>query len=397
MSDPIERAMRRAICEADPDDDEPRLVYADYLQERGDPRGELIAVQCREAQHPGDALARRALGLFDADEARWLGAWQGDALAWRFQRGFLYHLAIPVDAFVVLGELLLAHDPFPEELVHLGSLALHPPRGPGEPAVPALVALIARLRLRTLSLELAVGDRLAGELAASRALAHLTTLRLADATHAGDVPAILLRAPMERLAALALVNCHVTDDEALAIARAPRLRQVRRLDLSTEHGARAHYNELTAAGVVALVRANPALTALELRANLTLLRRGGALHYTSGDTTVLAALADLRVPLVELGLGNTRITSIAPLAALPTLERLDLRGNWLDDHALDTLLALPRLTTLNLAHTRVSAAGAARLVADAPPSLRELTLTVPRLPAPLVAALAARFELHRWA
>ena len=29
-----------------PDDDVPRRVYADWLSERGDPRGELIAVQC---------------------------------------------------------------------------------------------------------------------------------------------------------------------------------------------------------------------------------------------------------------------------------------------------------------------------------------------------------------
>ena len=35
-------------------------------------------------------------------------------------------------------------------------------------------------------------------------------------------------------------------------------------------------------------------------------------------------------------------------------------------------------------------AGAARLARDAPPSLRELTLSVPKLPAALVAALAAR-------
>lgn len=34
---------------ADPADDGPRLAYADWLMERGDPRGEFIAVQCRIA------------------------------------------------------------------------------------------------------------------------------------------------------------------------------------------------------------------------------------------------------------------------------------------------------------------------------------------------------------
>src|SRR5256885_1062335 len=36
---------------AAPDDDRPRLVYADHLMERGDPQGELIAVQCALARH----------------------------------------------------------------------------------------------------------------------------------------------------------------------------------------------------------------------------------------------------------------------------------------------------------------------------------------------------------
>src|SRR5262245_60193175 len=34
---------------AAPDDDAPRLVYADWLTERGNPRGELIVVQCKIA------------------------------------------------------------------------------------------------------------------------------------------------------------------------------------------------------------------------------------------------------------------------------------------------------------------------------------------------------------
>ena len=33
-----------AIC-AEPDDDLPRLIYADWLDDRGDPRGEFIRLQ----------------------------------------------------------------------------------------------------------------------------------------------------------------------------------------------------------------------------------------------------------------------------------------------------------------------------------------------------------------
>ena len=38
-------AFLQAIIE-DPDHDAPRLLYADWLEERGDPRGEFIRVQC---------------------------------------------------------------------------------------------------------------------------------------------------------------------------------------------------------------------------------------------------------------------------------------------------------------------------------------------------------------
>src|SRR4051794_23378873 len=48
------RRLRYSLClvelferiRANLDDDDPRLVYADALQDLGDPRGELIAVQC---------------------------------------------------------------------------------------------------------------------------------------------------------------------------------------------------------------------------------------------------------------------------------------------------------------------------------------------------------------
>src|SRR6516165_5845774 len=44
---------------AHPDDDAPRLIYADWLEEHNNPRGEFIRVQC--------ALAR----LDDEDPRRW--------------------------------------------------------------------------------------------------------------------------------------------------------------------------------------------------------------------------------------------------------------------------------------------------------------------------------------
>jgi uncharacterized protein (TIGR02996 family) len=72
---------------AEPDEDAPRLVYADYLDEHGDhDRAELIRAQCEAPRHPGTlakpcgipacvhpgcALLRRADALLAANEAQW--------------------------------------------------------------------------------------------------------------------------------------------------------------------------------------------------------------------------------------------------------------------------------------------------------------------------------------
>ncbi len=63
---------------AEPDDDGPRLVYADWLEEHGEqPRAEFIRVQCELARLPGKdprsaALVAREQELRRAHEARWL-------------------------------------------------------------------------------------------------------------------------------------------------------------------------------------------------------------------------------------------------------------------------------------------------------------------------------------
>ena len=55
-----------------PDDDGLRLIYADYLDERGDPRGDFFRVQCRLAKLPEDDL-RRERELLGKHKEEWLG------------------------------------------------------------------------------------------------------------------------------------------------------------------------------------------------------------------------------------------------------------------------------------------------------------------------------------
>jgi uncharacterized protein (TIGR02996 family) len=82
---------------AAPDDDGPRLVYADYLQERGDPRGEFITLGCKKKPNAADNKRMRTLQKAHGDA--WLGPLQPAVLLRKtvsFERGFLSLCSVPV-------------------------------------------------------------------------------------------------------------------------------------------------------------------------------------------------------------------------------------------------------------------------------------------------------------
>src|SRR4029078_6739128 len=77
-----------------PDDDAPRLVYADWLEERGDPRGTFVRVQCALARLPADHPRRRELeqvedSLFQSHGAAWAHGVAGRVSGFKFHRGFV--------------------------------------------------------------------------------------------------------------------------------------------------------------------------------------------------------------------------------------------------------------------------------------------------------------------
>ena len=105
---------------ADPDDLIPRLIYADWLDEQGDPRGEFIRVQCELADMPETNARRRALltrqsellhqhkQKWHAEVHRYFGRTvfreqvskrkKGVIRNWRFGRGLVEHVSIGPDA-----------------------------------------------------------------------------------------------------------------------------------------------------------------------------------------------------------------------------------------------------------------------------------------------------------
>jgi uncharacterized protein (TIGR02996 family) len=82
MPSPGHEPFLRAICGA-PDDDAPRLVYADWLHENGDPdRAEFIRLQVRFAREPLPSVERRCRDLFLARAWDWVSALPGTIRLW---------------------------------------------------------------------------------------------------------------------------------------------------------------------------------------------------------------------------------------------------------------------------------------------------------------------------
>jgi uncharacterized protein (TIGR02996 family) len=92
------QAMLLAISLA-PEENGPRLVLADWLQEQQDPRGEFIQIQCLLAQpklsvqERGRLLIRERY-LLDTYQAIWMEAYGLSTIDVRFQRGFIDQVRI---------------------------------------------------------------------------------------------------------------------------------------------------------------------------------------------------------------------------------------------------------------------------------------------------------------
>src|SRR5262245_55536383 len=83
-----------AACKADPNDDGLRLILADWLEERGDPRGAFVRLQVERSRlRDWDArqadLARREAALLRRHRAAWLGALAGRCAGETFRRGLV--------------------------------------------------------------------------------------------------------------------------------------------------------------------------------------------------------------------------------------------------------------------------------------------------------------------
>jgi uncharacterized protein (TIGR02996 family) len=380
---------------AAPDDDAPRLVYADWLTDQGDPRGELIALQCQLAASP-EGAPRRALKtrerqLLAVHGDRWAapllellrqqrvpGEFRPATPSYEFVRGFVERLQLSVDALPD-AEAIFQAAPLLREL--RVNAEAHEVRmlGPADretmyevqPKLEGAFDASSFHRLRALDLRLGgAGNSGARAIAASAPLSGVRSLR-ASLTVVGDARYVE-GTPFE-----------LTGKGLEALSASPHLRGLRRLELP--------FNRLDDQALEGLAEAAWELEGLELGSNLVSGRGATALAQSQ-------RLAGLR----QLGLSHARLGGPAALAlasskTLASLEVLDLSGCQLDAQGVQAFLealSLPALRALRLEYNPLHDAGAMALAAS--PSVRGLTsleLGRTRLGATGAAALASSEHL----
>jgi uncharacterized protein (TIGR02996 family) len=284
-----DEAFLRAVIEQ-PDDDLPRLVYADWLDEHGEPeRAEFIRVQCELARLPLDGpragkLRNREQALLGGNRWRqWAGSLAAFADEFHYRRGFVEGLTLGAAAFLrhtaaILAAAPLSHVRLTDAWEEIDKLA----------ASPHLE------RIRRLSLW---GNHLRDE----------DVSRLAESPH------------LAYLEWLDLGWNLIGPAGAEALAQSPHFLSLSFLDLSS--------NELGAAGARALARSiffQP-LQALSLEA--TNLGAAGveALAYQQG----LPALIELNLSRNSIGRDGIHALLYGPMAR--RWRRVILRGVRLTD------------------------------------------------------------------
>ena len=190
MSSPLRQLRDRIV--ADPDDLGLRLLYADTLVERGDPRGKFVHLQLELAERPTLELTAAAAALLERYGRHWMAPVHGGSV--RFVRGFIEEWTTTA-----------------QELLHRGARVAR--------AVP----------LKTVRLSAPRGGELE-RLAQCPALHGLRTLEIRELR---DGPfAALGRVPFRRLERLALSGePRHPGDYALGMLTAPWFPRLRELEL----------------------------------------------------------------------------------------------------------------------------------------------------------------------
>jgi uncharacterized protein (TIGR02996 family) len=298
------------LIAARPDDDTGYVVYGDWLQEQGDPRGELIALQQRLHATPDDVVLRDAEAeLLNRQRDAILGplaaSSDGWAIDWRlgFIRGAWLHGAPSMTGEHRLEDVLAAlvghaSAAFLRELT-IGELAYgRHTHGDPQAVVDALLALPLPATLRSLFLF----DDLASELTAS--LANIATrLPMLDKLVVSGASVVVGDRLPAALRALSLRNERQALLANLAVAVA----------VPTLEALAVWCGPITGGELAVVLRAMPPLRELRLRG----LRGAGAVVDAVLASPLLDQLTVLEISSSDLGDdGARRLAAAMPRCTL---------------------------------------------------------------------------------
>jgi uncharacterized protein (TIGR02996 family) len=358
-----ETAFLADICER-PDDDAPRLVFADWLEENGQPqRAEFIRVQIELAKLDRDDprrldLQARETELTIGHAREWetgLPGWARSKGHYDYRRGLIGWLNLTQTEFLRRGEAVFRIAPV--QTVRLRSVRLGIP----ELAASPLLGRLSGLDLRSNNL---IGEDVEA-LVTSPHLGALTYLGLLQNNIGDGLPALAAWPGLARIASLDLTLNYLTEPSLLPLLASHHLGGLRWLGLEQ--------NPLGPAAGRALARASAlaGLSRLELRGCDIDAKGAGDL----GASTRLVGLSELDLSYNPLREEGGKALAGAPL--LGQLTSLELGQCQLGDAGLRALAGSPylgKLRRLGLRWNSIGPEGAAALAAARVSDLRELYL-----------------------
>jgi uncharacterized protein (TIGR02996 family) len=332
MTNSDEQAFLKAILAA-PDDDTPRLVFADWLDERGEgddaARAALIRAQCRLERLPlgskeRNKLQREAKAILKKHGDRWAKALHEavDVRQCEFRRGFLEHVAMSATTFAQNAKKIFD-------------------------AVPTIRSACF----------IEASNEMA-RVAKCKYLARLAALDIHELCHCGFCPIHNdLRALFNTKHAASLTELNVAGDRmdwegAERLAKSAALAKLTTLDVSN--------NPLGDDGVAALGKSKHLTQLVTL--NLSACSFTGAGLEELGNFKNLTALRNLILRTNDITAMMLQPFVVSPLFA--QLTSLDLSGNPFANAGAQVLAAAPKtaaLETLTVKRCRVSGKGLALL------------------------------------
>jgi len=347
-----------------PDDEAVRLIFADWLEDHGDPRGPFIRLQCRLAHLAGEDPRRCDLegeiqDLLLRQGEEWTAPLHGLAVCWDFRRGFIETLSIYGSRLLDARDRLLevfANNPIRDLTVWLtGDM----PRQAGVLAQFPGLARVEHLGVIPYTRGLALREPEAEMLLGSPYLGRLRHLDLPHNELGSGFIRWLVEMPLlEQLTSLDLGFCSSLGGQAARLlAGASRAHNLRSLCLD--------HTNIGTPGLQALLatKALPALHTLKVSGvHSTLTSAQAAFMAQLAPDCLLDRLQDLDLSDNEIHPELARALFASPLLA--RLTRLGLSRTGQQPHEAERLAQSPHLanlTSLVLGGNRIGPLGATAL------------------------------------